>query len=201
MRRLGVLTILAIALAGCGSTTTHAQSSAVVPTTTAIHIYIPVSAQGKPLLTITHTAAGECFTGSFVIPAPEGWRCSRGNEILDPCFTPTPGGHTEVICPASPWAHTAQRLAPVHFTGKGNNGESREPLHDPAWAIELANGAHCLILQGATSVQGNLPYSYQCNDGLALYGNENRETRPWTIFGRHAHTPQLSTEQISAIWF
>jgi hypothetical protein len=119
--------------------------------------------------------------------------------LQDPCFAAALNSRA-VICPQKgPWG-AAIRITLTKGLPAANNVSS-EPTTPPAWALELTNGARCLFVAGATSIVADLRYNYQCTDGLILYGNENRSTEPWTIFGRRGSTGQLTPENIAAIWF
>jgi len=196
----------AVLISGCGSsssssgkTKTVTATTAAAPTTTAVHIYTPYSESNKPTVSVTKTVAGECFTGSTISHRSDAWRCIDGNELQDPCFAAALNSRA-VICPQSgPW-RVAIRLNLTKGLPAASNVSS-EPLRAPAWALELTNGARCPFVAGATSIVADLRYNYQCTDGLILYGNENRSTEPWTIFGRHGSTGHLIPESIKAIWF
>jgi hypothetical protein len=194
-----VITSLVL-IAGCGGSSGKTKTAtAVAPTTTAVHIYAPYSEDNKPTVSVTKTVAGECFTGSIISHRSDAWRCIDGNELQDPCFAAALNSRT-VICPQhGPWG-AAIRLTLTKDLPTANNVSS-EPTTPPAWALELTNGARCLFVAGATSIVADLRYNYQCTEGLILYGNENRSTDSWTIFGRHGSTGQLIPQNIASIWF
>lgn len=223
-RRRGLAIIAGVlALSGCGSGatktvtvrqgTTRQPSAATTaaaqaaPAETAIHIYAPYSAEGKLIIPVSKTSAGSCFTGSIVSQRPDAWRCMEGNELQDPCFAAALNSHA-VACPEDgPWTGKvivitlAQGLPSSGANILRDNKPNKSPLTDPAWAIELIGGERCLFLAGTSSVIAGLRENYKCSGGLSLYGNESRSSEPWSIFGRHGATGQLTPESIAAIWF
>lgn len=220
---LALVTVAAASVvSGCGGTTTKtvtvqpgassqsttgATTTAAAPSQTAIHIYAPYSAEGKLVVPVSKTSAGSCFTGSIISQRPDAWRCMEGNELQDPCFAAALNSHS-VACPEDgPWTGKVIVITlPGRLPSSGanilrDNNPNKSPLTDPAWAIELVGGAHCIFLAGTSSIVAGLRENYNCTSGLSLYGNESRSSEPWTIFGRHGSTGQLTTETIAAIWF
>lgn len=215
-----------ILLSGCGSgatrtvtvqpgassqsTTTAATAPAAAQPAaaqTSVHIYAPYSAEGKLIVPVSKTSAGSCFTGSIISQRPDAWRCMEGNELQDPCFAAALNSHS-VACPEDgPWTGKvivitlAQGLPSSGANILRDNSPNKSPLTDPAWAIELVAGAHCIFLAGTSSIVAGLRENYSCTGGLALFGNESRHSEPWTIFGRRGATGQLTAENIAAIWF
>lgn len=207
-------------LSGCGSGATKtvtvqqgassqstAATTTAAPTQTAVHIYAPYSAEGKLIIPVSKTSAGSCFTGSIISQRPDAWRCMEGNELDDPCFAAALNSRS-VVCPeGGPWSGKAIRITLARgLPSSGanilrDNSPSKPPLTDPAWAIELARGERCIFLAGTSSIVAGLRENYSCTGGLSLYGNESRRSEPWTIFGRHGSTGQLTAESIAVIWF
>ncbi len=200
-------------VSGCGSSETKTvtvrppAATQTTPAQTAVHIYAPYSAEGKLTVHVTKTTAGECFTGSIISQRSDAWRCNDGNELQDPCFAAVLNARS-VVCPQNgPWSGELLRITLAKgLPSNGanilrDNNAAKEPLADPAWAIELANGARCLFLAGTSSIVAGLRQNYECTAGWTLYGNETRSAQPWSIFGRHGSTGQLTPEAIAAIWF
>jgi hypothetical protein len=189
------------------STTAVATTPAAAPVQTSVHIYAPYSAEGKLIVPVSKTSAGSCFTGSIISQRPDAWRCMEGNELQDPCFAAVLNSHS-VACPENgPWTGKvivitlAQGLPSSGANILRDNNPNKSPLTDPAWAIELVSGAHCIFLAGTSNIVAGLRENYDCTGGLALFGNESRRSEPWTIFGRHGSAGQLTPESIAAIWF
>jgi hypothetical protein len=222
-RGLAIAIAGVLALSGCGSGATKTvtvrqgatgQSPATATATTqatsaqtAIHIYAPYSPEGKLIIPVSKTSAGSCFTGSIISQRPDAWRCMEGNELQDPCFAAALNSHA-VACPEDgPWTGKVIVITLAHgLPNSGanilrDNNPSQSALTDPAWAIELVGGERCLFLAGTSNIVAGLRENYNCTGGLSLYGNESRHSEPWTIFGRHGSTGQLTSESIAAIWF
>jgi hypothetical protein len=68
-------------------------------------------------------------------------------------------------------------------------------------AVELADGGHCELIEGAGNVTANLRENYDCTNGVTLYSNASHATQPWTIFGRHGTTGQLTPQSVGAMWY
>lgn len=109
-----------------------------------------------------HSPAGEgrdgsCWTNSLAVPSRAAWRCSVGNEVLDPCFDL---GDGEVACNPNP------------LTGyPGTRVKLSQPLPQPdlivdratsAWMLQLEDGTICNVATGATGMVGDKRISYVC---------------------------------------
>lgn len=192
---------------GQSSAATTTAATQTAPAQTAVHIYAPYSAEGKLIIPVSKTSAGSCFTGSIISQRPDAWRCMEGNELEDPCFAAALNSRS-VACPEDgPWSgkviliKLSRGLPSSGANILRDNSPSKSPLTDPAWAIELAGGERCVFLAGTSSIVAGLRENYDCTGGLSLYGNESRRSEPWTIFGRHGSTGQLTPESIAVIWF
>lgn len=198
-----VVLLTAIGASGCGSgSTTTVRQTATQPQPTAVHIYAPFSASGTPLLPIARTVTGYCWTTSNATARTDAWRCMTGNDILDPCFAASRVAHI-VLCPDDgPWSGKVVRmnLSRVLPTLEPNTPEP-SPTAEPAWAVELADGGQCQLIEGAGNVTANLRENYGCTNGVTLYGNASHATQPWTIFGRHGTTGQLTPQPVAAMWY
>jgi len=144
---------------------------------TVFHAFTPT---GEPTIPVRH-ASGSCFTGSLATSRADGWRCLVGNVLYDPCFSSAaaPG---VVICPnQNPARGTEIRLTKGLPSAQANGG-SASAAGRP-WAIELFDGAHCVLAGGATAVVHGVRLNYFC-DGHGkngLWGSPRRTTDPWTI--------------------
>lgn len=144
-----------------GSSAVHAAarpSAPSAPATTVVHTVAPWTASGHLTVASSGAAPGSCFTSSLAAPAPTTYRCFHGNALLDPCFV-SPTSDRTVACLATPWS-TAQVLtlraalpAPVR-TGSGR-----------LWALQLADGTHCVAATGTVPQVHGVNLSYSCGDG------------------------------------
>jgi hypothetical protein len=196
--------LIAAAASGCGSgsTTTVLRQTTPPPQPTAVHIYAPFSSSGTPVLPTARTVTGYCWTTSNATARTDAWRCMTGNDILDPCFAASRVAHFALCPDGGPWSSKVIRmnLSRALPTLEATSPEP-SPTTEPAWAVELADGGHCQLLLGAGNVTANLRENYNCSNGVTLYGTANHSTQPWTIFGRHGTTGQLTPQPLAAMWY
>jgi hypothetical protein len=166
--------LLALTLAGCASRTTPSGSgSGNTPAGAAaakpvVHysvpnqkVFAPYDQSGKLAARVTGSEHGTCWTSSISIPVSGVYRCLAHNQILDPCFAPavetTP---LTVSCFADPWS-------PGTRVTLGAALPKDEPvLKDGSpWALELGNGAHCVVVTGAVPVLDGFALQYRCDAG------------------------------------
>lgn len=128
----------------------HANGPSV--TATQVTTYYPSDSK------VTSGQSGSCFGASIASDRSDAFRCTAGNAILDPCFL---DGSNAVFCPAGvpPASGVLVNLtAPLPA-----NTNSDAPGAAPPWAMQLSNGATCLVVTGAGIA--NFPFS--CNTGTA----------------------------------
>ena len=126
--------------------------------------------------------SGWCWMGAVKSNRSNAWRCFRGNRIHDPCFAPRGLKSGYVVCPVTPWKSKVTRLKLTKkLPGKFRNRPGRRPLS--VWALELADGARCTFLGGATTTIGDQRLNYGCNRGGSLVGSIEKErgTRRYMI--------------------
>jgi hypothetical protein len=186
VRRLVLPLLLALAL-----TATAAAASRA----TAVHRY--VAFEGRTLargLQAGRVSSGYCWEGSMAdYGRADAWRCFRGNEILDPCFSRGASSHPYLVCAQTPWK---RRVALLRLTKplplKTGNRESS--AQDP-WALATDSGRRCTLITGATGLIGGQRISYGCSDGSILVGSPLRRPGGWTILwarGAKAHPSRVS---------
>jgi hypothetical protein len=150
----------------------------------------------------TKTESGSCFSGSDATQRSDAWRCSFGNELLDPCFS-SPLAAGIVACPAAPWLHTGVtiRLTKPLPSAEADHGPAS--LARLPWAVELYDGSRCLLATGATTVLDGRRLNYFCGrqSKTGLWGDPSRTTQPWRIY-RAAFTAKRLTQgvAISRAW-
>ncbi len=82
-------------------------------------------------------------------------------------------------------------------TGRWPSGEPTQP-----WALELTDGSHCELAGDATSVADGMRLNYFCApDKLSLYGDPDRGSTVWTIYGGVLNASQLTQRTIAIAWF
>jgi hypothetical protein len=122
---------------------------------------------------------GSCFNNSLAAPGPDAWRCSAGDEILDPCFQPPRGGGP-LACMTDPWSPVT-KLRLTQPLPKPVSPGSAAPL---PWAVETADGQRCTMITGTAEVIAAKRTNYSCNDGSTLVGTIDRSEDVWTILRR-----------------
>jgi hypothetical protein len=198
--------VIALVVGGSGKTTSSSSSRSTTSTTpttprpapTATQLFSPANAGGGLAVSVTKRASGACFTGSIVAMRSDAWRCTVGNVIFDPCISVN---QDQVLCPSSgPWTNSGVLVSlpgglPAALADQ-NQGTGGQP-----WAVQLASGAQCLAISGATTVISGQRLAYNCTNGLGLYGNVQRSGPAWMIFTGGAHSAQIKLQPIATAWF
>jgi len=124
-------------------------------------LFTPYDENGILDADISKTEAGKCWTSSIAMPISGVFRCIVDNEIMDPCFAPAVDTDpVSVACFSDPWTPGIkltlnQALPTEDLILKDGN----------PWALELANGARCVVLTGALPVLGRYTLQYKCDNG------------------------------------
>jgi len=119
--------------------------------------FTPYSAAGQLTARTSSTVSGSCWTSSIALSDPLAFRCISNNQILDPCFVaPHAIAPRAVACFANPWTPGVL----LSLTDK-------LPAPDPGtrttpWALELADGTHCVAITGTVDQVGTLDMGYAC---------------------------------------
>jgi hypothetical protein len=115
------------------------------------------------------TDHGTCAAGSESGSLGATARCMAPDYVYDPCF----GSGPHFVCVSSPWASAAI----VFNAPEPLNAASSTPPRlgnvktTHAWAVELTNGARCLMVQGAHDSFGGIPVDYLCSRGRHALGS------------------------------
>jgi hypothetical protein len=120
---------------------------------------------------------GSCFTSSLAVDGTDAWRCTAGNEILDPCFQP-PRGDGPLVCLADPWSREVTRLRLTRALPKATPVDAGKPM---PWAVETSGDLRCTKLTGATDEIDGQRVSYGCTDHSVLVGDVDDGSDQWTI--------------------
>ena len=180
------------------ATTAHTTPPTPTPAATQVEIFNVVGPSGGLAVHVTNTVSGSCFTGSSAIGRSDAWRCTVGNNLIDPCFAT---GAAQVLCPADgPWGSGLLVNLPSNDLSNAlpDKDQGMEQL---PWAIELDNGWKCLALTGATTVIDGQRLGYGCSNGAGLYGKPHRSSSVWTINAAAAHANAISLLPIKQAWF
>jgi hypothetical protein len=179
-------------------TTSSTTTTAVVTQpATATRLFSVESPSGGLTVGIQRRASGNCFTGSIDLERSDAWRCTVANNIYDPCFSLD---QSHVVCPPDgPWGRTAV-LVNLTAALPASGNKDAEAKGTP-WAIQLDDGARCLLLSGASNVIAGRRLNYNCTHGLGLYGDVNRSGSVWTIFGAGQHASSITPYAIALVWY
>lgn len=176
--RLPAIALVALLVAGLTGYQPRARAAQTEggPSRTAVRLFVPWLADGRlnPALTVRArlTLEGNPFTQtscqshSLATTRPDAWRC----VTADPCFEPPlgRGDYTVVACANDPWRNEVVMLdlrypLPDPQACREMAG-CRPPLDlsRPPWALELANGARCTPLLGASWFVAGLRANWAC---------------------------------------
>jgi hypothetical protein len=193
-----VAVTIALASGGSGSKTTDTGKTSTTPAATSVRIYSPVNAGGGLAASVSRRASGSCFVNSIVIVRPDAWRCFIGNNIYDPCFQVN---QTEVLCPSSgPWTNNGTLISIKGGLSNPSSTKNQGTTGLP-WAIQMASGAQCLPLSGASNLIAGQRLGYDCSGGIGLYGNVHRSGSTWMIYTGSPHSAQLTLQPIRIAWY
>lgn len=182
----------ALGLGGCATSSPAAHTSVqgLASSRTAATIALPAAST---------TTSGSCWEGSLALyQDANAWRCTAANQIMDPCFTP-PGqpDASQLTCASSPWAPATRLLLTQPLPLDAANSPGAGPT--PVWAMELANGARCVLGTGTATQVGAVTLDYLCtSDGLA--GDVDRSHQPWTVQYRSARSSALRPVAVRNAW-
>ncbi|MGW2854556.1 serine/threonine protein kinase [Streptomyces sp. NPDC001221] len=160
-------------------TTTASSAQA---TQTQVVTLSPWSRDGTPAtgITITDRASGSCFGTAESTMRTDAWRCTAGDRILDPCFSPDSNPEdTSALCLDGAPTRMVELSVPQGFPGNNDHmpgGPDIEPI-----IVVLANGARCSFTGGGTSTLAGQRLNYGCDNGGDLYGYPNKTAALWTI--------------------
>ncbi|MFI2764759.1 serine/threonine protein kinase [Streptomyces echinatus] len=164
------------------SQTPAAAAPSVQATQTQVVTISPWSLDGTPAsgVTITDRASGSCFGTAESTMRTDAWRCTAGDRILDPCFSPDSNPEdTRALCFDGAPNRMVELAVPQGFPGNNDHmpgGPDIEPI-----IIVLANGARCSFTGGGTSTLAGQRQNYGCDNSGYLYGAPNKTAALWTI--------------------
>lgn len=169
---------------------------------TRVAIFLPFHvASLREGVVVSARASGRCFAGSLSTAGrPDAWRCNSGDRIYDPCFEGTQEERAVLLCVDTPWSGDALLLTPSPALPRGEANPSNLTGALP-WALVLANGAHCQLLTGATSVSAGLRVNYWCDGETSVIGDIDREQPLWQVFFVPATGTAAERVGVAAAWY
>ena len=181
-----------------------AVPTAVAEATTQ-HLFQPFGPSGVAAeLTVSQTVDGNCWEGSLADSyRPDAWRCTAGNEILDPCFTDPFKNQDFLICSDSPLSDTVTVLnltepLPVLPTPAPETVETSKAL---PWVIELEEGQVCNFATGATGSMGGKRLNYGCTGNGSVWGELDMSQPVWTALFQASGSTALNQVGVKAVWY
>jgi hypothetical protein len=170
---------------------------------TLVRLFTPFNSGGLSVgLAVTDSATGSCFTPSVADSfRVDGWRCSAGNRIYDPCFENIFADRRILACADAPWTANVVLLRLTSPLPSARRGQVDRSNTLP-WALELANGQRCTMLTGATNVIAGMRVNYGCRDEAYAVGSVDRTLPVWRIFFQSARRSiSLDQVEVSTAWY
>jgi hypothetical protein len=120
------------------------------------------------------------MSSSFDAGNPYAWRCFlAGGAFYDPCFAAAArSGVTQVTCSESPWSG-AVIITLARPLARSSWGTPRPAAAEYPWAMVLANGRECGLIEGTAPMRDGVTFYFGCTDGYASFPNTG--TEPWTV--------------------
>ena len=163
----------------------------------ALRVRDRITFQGNPEIN-----QGSCQSGSIRTTRPDAWRCGTA----DPCFAPL-GDESVLACPSDPWSSevtllTVPPLPSLEQCRQGPPSCRQElDLTGLPWALELANGARCTLLGGATFGIVGMRVNYGCEGGGSVVGGPDRTRATWHVFFLAPGAFVLEQEDVEVAWY
>jgi hypothetical protein len=180
-----------------------ASGAATTVTSTRVTIFDPWTAAGtlSPGIRVVRQVPGTgCTTGSvFDQGNPDAWRCSEASGgFYDPCFAP-PGqsGVTRLACMDTPWSG-ATIISLTRPLAHSSRGAVAPSAAGAPWAMALANGQQCGLIEGTASLIDGSSLNFGCTGGGATYPSTG--TEPWTVRYAAAGARSLSRIAVPRAW-
>ena len=196
---LGLGAALLVAV-GIGIVVTYANTPIKILTTKAL-IFTPFTTVGlSNNVSVVARGTGSCWEGSVaVLGDRNAWRCTQGNEILDPCFSsPYNFNLNYVACAGNPWSgiKVIRLSAPLPTSiANSSNGANLSS----AWALQLGNGDHCVVGTGENAIVSGIIMDYYCISG-AVAGSLDNNRQPWTIEYLPKGSDTISAISVRSAW-
>jgi hypothetical protein len=175
------------------------------PAATGAQAYSPWAETGQLFgdTKVAKTLAGTSCTGpsAFDVDDPYAWRCwVSGGGFYDPCFAPEPATTTdvtEVACADNPWSSvTLIKLSQPLAHGSWGTVPTGE-VHSP-WALQLANGDECGLIEGTSPEADAMTFNFGCSQGNAAYPSQ--KTEPWTVKYAPRGSRTVTIVSVASAW-
>ncbi len=185
--------------------TPHAGTPTASPTAaqgTTLQLFAPYRPGGLASgLRVEAKVNGYCWVGSeTLLGRPDAWRCTANNRIYDPCFAAGSTDTTPLACAADPWAGGVTLLTLTAPLPRDRVNTAAGTTRNP-WALQLANGARCQLITGASATIVGMRLGMACSDGTQIVGDPDRSTGRWRVYILRDGDPALTTEEVVSAWY
>ena len=216
MRRLLVLAIALVVFVAFGPMTVLGQEATPEPDGTApaqtdIRYVIPFGPDGLNAgLSVRETLTGTCIGDSIAVSdRADAFRClGEGDQVYDPCFENSFAPidePSEVACVTDPFGTEVVVLTvadPLPREKDAPPGQEQDPFGpwDLPWAMELANGDRCTLLEGTLyQLAGQVVY-YSCEQNGAVLGVVDHDQPVWMVNYLADGEVVSSLVEVAAAW-
>jgi hypothetical protein len=126
-----------------------AGATASTPSRTEVVRWSPLDSAGwvKKALRVDFVPGGRCLDIGYTYVGGIAYRCSAGHGLFNACWREGPNPTEFVICTGDPWQSRVVRLRSPNLLLYP--GVTHEKAATYPWAIELADGNRCTVVQGA----------------------------------------------------
>jgi len=178
------------------------MASTVATQGTTLQLFAPYRPGGLASgLRVEANVHGYCWVGSeLLLGRPDAWRCTANNRIYDPCFAADSTATTPLACAADPWAGSVTLLTLTAPLPRDRVNTAAGTSHNP-WALQLANGARCQLIAGASATIAGMRIGAACSDGTQIVGDPDRSTGRWRVYILRDGDPSLATEEVTTAWY
>jgi hypothetical protein len=182
---------------------TAAPATAAPPARTQVETFSPWTAAGtlRPGINVVVRSSGTgCTRGSaFDAGNQYAWRCFQASgAFYDPCFAPPArSGVTQVACMDAPWSG-ARLITLARPLARSSWGTPRPTAAEYPWAMVLANGQRCGLIEGTAPVTDGIGLYFGCPGGAASYPSTASE--PWTVNYAANGSKSLTPIAVTTAW-
>ena len=185
------------------ATTASTPTTAAPPVRTQAETFSPWTAAGtlRPGVNVVVRSSGTGCTRGSVFDAGNqyAWRCFQASgAFYDPCFAPPArSGVTEVACMDAPWSG-ARLITLARPLARSSWGTPRPTAAKYPWALVLANGQRCGLIEGTAPVTDGIGLYFGCPGGAASY--PSTATEPWTVNYAANGSDSLTPIAVTTAW-
>jgi hypothetical protein len=127
------------------------------------------------------------------------WRCAEpGGGFYDPCFAPAGrSGVTRLACMDTPWSG-ATVISLARPLARSSWGAAGPSAAGHPWALALANGQHCGLIEGTGPLADGRVLSFGCARGGATFPSTAAE--PWRVSYAATGSGSLAPVAVPTAW-